>query len=245
MRWKERECEMEGERECDGGSVCVCVCEMEGERGCHPCTHTAHPTPLSCRHPTTCHKNHISFYKDRHGHHASLMATHIKNEAIKGEQELPLSPSLLIPLTLLERATHTCMPSSHTLFHDTWGLPYKGSYFSNICSQALSFDGHHITANDVRHMFVTLWQDFISHPSTKLLDMTMQQMNASAADLMLNSTDAWAIAYDDSIRERAINTTLALWPQFGEFVEQAHLDSISKEEWDPLTIDMSALTISS
>lgn len=173
------------------------------------------------------------------------MATHFKNEAIKGDQELPLSPSLLKPITLLEKGSQACMPSSHMLFSDSWGLTYKGPYFSNIASKSISFDGHHITANDVRHMFVTLWQDFINHPSTKLLDLTMNSMNASAADLMLNSTQAWDIAYDDSTRSRAINTTISLWPSFVEFVKQAHLDTISKEEWDPITIDISMLSISS
>lgn len=201
--------------------------------------------PLSCcRHPSKCPKNHISFYKDRHGYHGSLMATHFKNEAMKGNQELPLSPSLMLPITMLERGIHACMPTSHTLLSDTWGLPYKLDYFSHISSLAISIEGHHLTANSVRHMFVTLWQDFINHPTTKLHDLTMHQVSASAADLMLNSTSAWDIAYDDSIRSRAINTTISLWPQFVEFVKQSHLDSASKEEWDPLTIDLSLLTTS-
>lgn len=173
------------------------------------------------------------------------MATHFKNEAMKGEQELPLSPSLLLPITMLERGIKECKPNSHMLFCDTWGLPYKLDYFSHISSQAISFDGHHLTANMVRHMFVTMWQDFIQHPSTKLLDLTMHQMSASAADLMLNSTSAWDIAYDDSIRSRATNTTISLWPKFVEFVQQSHLDATSKEEWDPLTIDIGMLSISS
>jgi hypothetical protein len=136
------------------------------------------------------------------------------------------------------------MPTSPILFSDTNGLPYKGPYFSHVCSQAISFDDIHLTANDVRHMFVTTWQDFVNHPSTKLLNLTIEQMNACAADIMLNSTSAWAIAYDDTTRDRAINTTLSLWPKFAEFVKQIHLDATSKCAWDPLTIDLSKLEVS-
>lgn len=180
-----------------------------------------------------------------HGYHGSLMATHFKNEAIKGDQELPLSPSLLMPISMLERGIHACMPNSPTLFSDTWGLVYKGPYFSHVTSQAISFDEHHATANMVRHMFVTLWRDFLNHPSTQLVDLTMQQMSASAADLMLNSTTAWITSYDDSTRSRAISTSISLWPKFVEYVKQSHLATTSREEWDPLTIDLCMLTTSS
>lgn len=194
-----------------------------------------------CRDPSQCSKNHIDYYEDRHGHHASLKVTHFKNDAIKGDQELPLSPSLLRPLTLLERAIHHCMPHSHLMFFDHNGALFKGPYFSYVVSQAISVGGIHLTANDVRHMFVTLWRDFLNTPSTKLLDLTIHQLSASAADLMLNSTTAWSISYDDSTRNRAIHTTLALWPHFIEFVRQAHLDAMSRKGWDPLTIDIDSL----
>lgn len=213
---------------------------------CGPCSKQAFSQPIhACRDPKKCPKNHISFYKDRHGCHASLKAIHFKNESMKGAIELPLSQSLLMPITLLERGINECMPNSSMLFSDSWGLPYKLDYFSTISSQAISIEGHHITANHVRHMFVTLWQDFINHPSTKLLDLTMHQMAASAAELMINSPTSWDIAYDDNMSSRAINRTIAVWPHFVEFVKQAHLDTSSMEEWDPLTIDMSMLTTTS
>lgn len=133
------------------------------------------------------------------------------------------------------------MPQSDLMFFDHTGALYKGPYFSFVVSQAISVGGIHLTANDVRHMFVTLWRDFLNSPSTKLLDQTIQQLSASAADLMLNSTTAWSISYDDSTRDRAIHTTLALWPQFRQFVQQAHLDTVSRKAWDPLTFDLDSL----
>lgn len=61
---------------------------------------------------------------------------------------------------------------------------------------------------------------------------------------MLNSTTAWNMSYDDSTRNRAISTSISLWPKFVEFVKQTHLATTSREEWDPLTIDLSMLTTS-
>jgi hypothetical protein len=225
------------------------LCEvLGGGQGCIPTTQphlSTHfslaPHTLACSDSIHCTKNHICYYQDRHGHHASLMATHFKNDSLKGDQELPLSTSMLKPLTLLERATQASKPNSSLLFCDHLGEPYKGPYFSMVCSKAISVGGIHLTANDVRHMFVTLWRDFLNHPSTKLIDLTIQQMSASAADLMLNTTAAWNLAYDDTTRNRAIHTTLSLWPKFVEFVHEAHLDALSKKEWNPLTIDIDTL----
>lgn len=169
------------------------------------------------------------------------MATHFKNDAIKGEQELPLSTSLIYPFSLLERAMQATQPSSKLLFCGTNGSLYHAPYFSYVCSKAISIGGVHLTANDVRHMFVTLWKDFVSAPSTQLLDLTIHQACASAADLMLNSTKSWSISYDDTNRNRAINITLALWPKFTKFVREAHLDATSTKPWDPLTSSLTDL----
>ncbi|MFN7835817.1 MAG: hypothetical protein ACK5NY_08560 [Burkholderiaceae bacterium] len=173
--------------------------------------------------------------------HATLNVTHFKNDHLKGEQELPLSTSLLKPLTLLEQGTHACFPSSKLLFFDTHGALIKENYFGYVVSKAISVDGVHLTANDVRHMFVTLWRDFLSSPSTKLLDLTIHQASACAADLMLNSTSAWDISYDDTTRNRAIHLVLKLWPKFIEFVKEAHLDFVSRKDWDPLSIHLEVL----
>lgn len=183
----------------------------------------------------------MHYYEDRHGYHASFKATHFKNESIKGPQDLPLSSSLLKPLTLLEKGIHALCPTSPTLFFSQDGDPFKDPYFSYIASKAISFGGLHLKANDLRHMFATLWRDFINSPSTHLLNHTIAQLNASAADLMLNSTQAWSSSYDDTSRDRAIHSTLSLWPKFREFVHQAHLDHQSTKAWDPISIDIDSL----
>lgn len=206
------------------------------------------PTTLPSPHPSLhhsnpkCTKNHFKTTQNRWGRHASLEVTHQKNEAIKGPQSIPLSPSLLMPLAMLERACRAKNPTCPTLFYKNDGYPYTyPSYFSTVSSNAISFDGVHLNANDLRHMFATLWRDFINSPTTKLHDLSIAQLNASAADMMLNSTQAWSSSYDDSIRDRAIPITLAMWPSFVDFVKNDHLDKMSTNEWDPLTIDIDSL----
>lgn len=166
---------------------------------------------------------------------------HHKNEAIKGKQDIPLSSHLMLPLSLLERASHFLSPTSPTLFFGHDGTMYGLSYFSSIVKDAISLPHSTLKANDLRHMFVTLWRDFIATPSTNLLNLSTTHLHACASDMMLNSTKAWDASYDDSHRERAMLTTLSLWPKFVEFVREAHLDKESTKEWDPLTIPLSSL----
>lgn len=120
---------------------------------------------------------------------------------------------------------------------------FEQPYFSKITKDAISLPTCTIIANDLRHMFSTLWNDFISSPptSSNILSLTITQLNACASDMMLNSTKAWAASYDDSHRERATTTTLALWPKFVEYVKNDHLDKMSTKGWDPHTISLSSL----
>lgn len=194
-----------------------------------------------CRAPSECPKNHVHYFEDRHGHHATLNASHFKNDTLKGEQALPLSSSLLKPISSLEKAIHACFPPTPLLFFGLHGNLINDKYMSSVVSKAISLEGVHLTANDVRHMFVTLWRDFLNSPSTKLLDLSIHQASACAADLMLNSTASWDISYDDTTRRRAIHLTLSLWPKFVEFVKEAHLDHMSSKEWDPITTPLDAL----
>jgi hypothetical protein len=181
---------------------------------------------------------------------------HFKNDSIKGPQHLPLAKENLEVATLLEQAA-AFMDNTleegrvHTLFYDsTYLKPYKEAYFSTVCGNLLTMgdspnsQNTRVTSKDIRHMFATGWRDFTNHPGTHLRGLTTEQLDAAAADLMLNSTEAWNAAYDDSNRVRGMSTTMALWPSFLKFMHEQHLDKMSEEPWDPLAIDFEALAIS-
>lgn len=202
-----------------------------------------HPPCLfeGCRAPATCALNHVEYYRDRKGTHAELVLHHFKNEAMKGEQRLPLSPRLVEVVAMLEQAAKACRARS--LFYNLSGEPYPGPYFSTVCGGLLTFRDQRCTANVVRHMFTTAWRDFTAHPKTQLLDLTIQQLDAATADLMLNSTDAWNATYDDATRARGLQVTLAMWPHFTNFVHEQHLDAASQAAWDPLAATLAALSL--
>lgn len=87
--------------------------------------------------------------------------------------------------------------------------------------QALTLpDGRRITAKDFRHLFATAWRDYINCPSTKLLELSVHELDAAAADLMCSSTYAFSRAYDDSNRVRGLQTVLLHWGSFQAFVKR-------------------------
>lgn len=198
--------------------------------------------PHSCR-GGHCIKNHVAYTKVLGKHTAEMVLVHFKNDAIKGPQHIPLSPLLLEMMVLLEQAVHAIFPTSATVFCMENGRPYQLAYFSTVVGDYLTFDGVRTTANHWRHVFTTLWRDFLSSPTTKLLDFTVQQLEEGAAQLMLNSTQAWNAAYDDTDKLRAILHTQALWPKFREFVHNVHTAKMSEEPWNPLAIHHDALVL--
>ena len=132
---------------------------------------------------------------------------------------------------------------SHSLSCMSHCSPFPEPYFSTIVGNALTFMGERSTATYWRHVFVTTWRDFISSPTTKLMDFTVQELEQGAAQFMLNSTQAWNAAYDDTDKARAIMHTLALWPKFHEFVEAQHKARLTEEAWDPLATSFDELTL--
>lgn len=134
-------------------------------------------------------------------------------------------------------------PQATTLFYMESGMPYQVAYFSTVVANMLTFDRVRTTANHWRHEFATLWRDFLSSPTTKLMDFTVEQLEQGAAQFMLNSTEAWSAAYDDTDKNRAILHCLALWPKFQEFVHARHEALMSQEPWDPLTTAFDQLVL--
>ena len=205
-----------------GQCPCPRLCTIMPGVPTHP------PRACSCRDPG-CVRNHGQYLMNRKGSHAELVLVHFKNDALKGNQLLPLSPGLLEPMALLERAVAAELPATDTLFCLTSGKPYQDAYFSQVCSKALTWPGTRATAGDLRHWFATSWRDFVQSPEAHWHELTAGQLTAAAADQMLNSTKAWDAAYDDTHRARGIYTVQRQWAKFREFVREAHLDKASQQ----------------
>jgi hypothetical protein len=144
---------------------------------------------------------------------------HFKNDTIKGTQVLPMERHFKYLFIYLEQAHQYLYPGSPTLWFNTYGEPYGEAYWSQICSKALTLpDGRRITAKDYRHLFATAWRDFINLPSTIMQGVSLQELDAAAADLMCTSTQAFTNAYDDTNRARGTKLVLQKWEAFTQFV---------------------------
>ena len=149
-----------------------------------------------------------------------MVLAHFKNDTIKGTQHLPLSKFFKGPFIYLEQAHDYLASQCPTLWFNTHFQTYQKAYWSTICSKALTLpDGRRITAKDFRHMFATAWRDYINCPTTKLLDTSLHELDAAAADLMCSSTQAFTNAYDHTNRVRGTQTVLSHWLSFKSYVE--------------------------
>lgn len=197
---------------------------------------------LHCSDTKKCTKNHVHYFKDRSGYHAEFIMAHFKNDNIKGIQHLPVAQKLLPLLSFLERAHAWASKNAPTL----WCMAnnksiYAQAYWSIVCSDKLSFGGHKLTAKHFRHLFATAWRDYINSPASQLNEISVRALDVAAAELMLSSTDAYDVAYDDTNRARTINTIFHHWDKFVEFVHEQHKDIKSREPFNPITIDMQLL----
>lgn len=178
--------------------------------------------PMHCR-KVNCPGNYISYIKNSEGYHADLVLTHYKNDSIKGTQYIRMAKQFLDKFALLHQAQVYLAPTSPILFFmSSSDELYEDAYWSTVCSKALSLPDKWITSKDFRHLFGTAWRDFINCPRTKLLDLTVKQLDTASADMMSSSTEAMDKAYDDSTRDRNTQTVMLLMPKFRKFIHDAH-----------------------
>lgn len=198
-----------------------------------------------CRDPK-CPKNHIRYFKNRQGHHAELVCVHYKNSNTKGIQTIPLSKALLEKFVLLEQGVDALFGGSSrnkVLLCAQDGSTFNPKYWSTAITNMMAIEQERYTPTAMRHMFATHFRDFMSSPTMRAAVQPNTEATAAAASMMLNSTTAWDMAYDDSTYDRHAKAILSIWPKFQEFVHEVHLDKKSEEAWDPLAMDLADLQL--
>lgn len=217
-----------------------------------PCVHTEYlpqnavnPTLCwMCRDPESCEKNHVECYVIR-GDKAKyfLVIPHFKNDVLKGTQALPMQQGLGMSLIYLEQASLYLKPGSKISWFNRCGELYPQAYWSMICSKALKLpDGRGVTAKDYRHLFVTMWRDFINNPKTQLEDLTFHALDAAAAHMMCSSTEAFTNAYGDTNRSRGQLTVMEMYSKFQAFVREDCFGLQSQQVIEPNTVALGSLT---
>ncbi len=203
------------------------------------------PPGCTCRDPE-CPKNHIRYWKDLDGHHAEFVCVHYKNSAIKGIQTIPISSQLVEKFVMLEQGAQAVFgdrPHSKVLFCAQDGSTFNPKYWSTAVTNMLAFDGERYTPTAMRHMFATIFRDFMCSPKMRAAVQPNTEGPDGAAAMMLNSTAAWDMAYDDSTYDRHANAILEIYPQFREYVHQVHLVKKSEEPFNPLTMALADLQL--
>ena len=141
----------------------------------HSCKALKDPCILPCRDPASCSLNSVEYYKDRRGTHAELVLHHFKNEAMKGEQRLPLSPKLVEVFALLEQAANAA--NSRSLLQPVWRALPRALLLHRVWW--IAYSQGRCTANTFRHLFTRLHGETTADPKTQLLDLTIQQLDAA------------------------------------------------------------------
>lgn len=180
-----------------------------------------------------CQKNYFHFYQDRGGQHVVCVMSHFKNDTVKGAQRFSVVAELVEPLLLQHMAHQACAPDCKTLFFSKSFREMESPYFSTLCGDALTPpERGRLTALTFRHLFQTMYRDFIHKPATQLMQVTRDELQRAGALLMLSSTDAVDTYYDDGEGGRALELVLQYWPQFKTFVREHHVDVTSRKVWN-------------
>lgn len=199
------------------------------------------PPALLCRNPGACEKNHVEYYTlwDNKQQHL-LMLPHFKNDVIKGTQALPLNLKLAMAFLLLEEASNFLHPQGPLFWFKNDRTTYSPPYWSQVCSKALRLpDGRRVTAKDFRHLFATMWRDFINQPSAQLAGLNLHTLDAAAAHMMCSSTIAFTNAYDDTNMARGMFYVMQHYGDFRAFAREDFLDCQSRQSINPSAIDLS------
>ena len=133
----------------------------------------------------------------------------------------------------MEKASHYIAPKCPTLFFTPSKKPYlEDGAFSQLTTSLLSIHDKHATALDMRHAFITSFEDFKgAHPE---LFAKGSPLVEAVAKWIGNSTSTWTKAYDSKAQGRAMEEVAKVYPTFQEWVRTQAKKAKSKRPRDPL-----------
>ena len=124
-------------------------------------------------------------------------------------------------------------------------MPYGKEHFSIVVGDLLTTKGERLTATKLRHMFITMWLDYMQDLTSIANKMVVDELGKATSSMMLNSLKVWSAYYDDANFDRCFLSTLTHWDKFQKFVEEKHLDKESEKPIDASTFDFFSLLTSS
>ncbi len=158
----------------------------------------------------------------------------LQNEGKWGSITIPLPPFMVEVMEVMEKASHHLAPKCPTLiFTPTNKAPYlEDGAFSQLTTSLLSIHGKHASALDMRHQFITAFEDFrMAHPEVFSKGSLLRE---AVARWMGNSTPSWAKAYDSKATSRAMEEVVTVYPTFQKWVRAQARRAKTKRPRDPL-----------
>jgi hypothetical protein len=132
---------------------------------------------------------------------------------------------------LMEGAAATLGPHARGFFfplgdYKNFGKDiYQEAYMSTIISAQLSKCGLRVGANDVRHLFSTMFSLYLGHAVFSVEDLSISYLRDAAAVMTGSSPVTWNTTYDANARVNGYKRVVHHYPAFKEFVK-GHYDTM-------------------
>lgn len=147
---------------------------------------------------------------------------------------IPLPPTMVELFEVLEKASHMLAPQCPTLFFTpSHKEPYtQQGTFSTLTTRLLSIHGHHVSALDMRHEFITCFEDF--RGAKPELFTHGSRLVEAVARWMGNSPSTWAKAYDSKAHTRDMEEVMRVYHPFQAWMRAEARMAKSKRPRDPM-----------
>lgn len=211
-------------------------------QGLHVAPPPLAPLALVCR-KKDCAKNHIKHTTNTSTHvdEAKIHLEHHKNSSRQGAVEYEVAPSMVKVWALLESAADFLGPTARGIFfpvleYKSYGKDlYKDSYMSIIISNQLSKCGYKVGANDVRHLFSTMFSLYLNQATFSPDDLSVTFLREAAAVMTGSSSRAWNNTYDANARVNGYKRVVHHYPAFKQFVLADFARQEATVERNPIT----------
>lgn len=133
---------------------------------------------------------------------------------------------------MMEKAHNCLAPNCPTLFLSNYEEPFDQDTMSQHAMWLLSIKDTHVCALDMRHEFITSYNDFKA--CNKALFGVDTTFDEAVASFLGNTPPTWAKAYDTKAHQRPMEEVMRHYPTFKEWVRVEAKRAKAKRPRNPL-----------
>lgn len=174
-----------------------------------------------------CPKNHIQHTTNTatNMEEAKIHLHHHKNSGRHGAVEYEVAPDMVKVWAMMEAAAAVLGRHARGFFFSSINYKRKSrdqygeDYFSNIISKQLSKCGKWVCANQVRHLFSTMFSAYLGQATFHQADLSIAYLRDAAAVMTGSSSNTWNTTYDANARVQGYRRVLHHYSAFKEWVK--------------------------